>query len=621
MEEMKLMDGWRIKHPNKKQYSWHGTGAMKVYSRLDYALMSPEVIQQVKSIELKSGYRSDHWRIEVKIIPITPPRGVGNWKLNTTFLQDKLYVEKINSMIDIIIQKEGKTMSSWERMKSEVAKESKVWGKKKAEQKRQMVNMFQLRLENLQKMLVEARSENVHKIQWRIARTKEFVAEEHQKGTLKAIFRSKAIWAKLGEKCTKYFLGLEQVKSRAKSMVAVENQLGEMIYEQRLALKCIKDFYAKLYTTNKQTHKEISNLNLMRSNELKEDKIDQLQKELTPKDLAQALKEMASNHSPGLDGLPPEFYKVFWGKLKEWYYVVYQKIMEQEELHETAKQGLLCLLPKARKSMTKVQDRRPITLLNTDYKILSKAVANKIKPIIKDIIHVNQTGFIAERNIADNLIHIRNVIQHANKNKMKILMISIDFKKCFDTIEHEAIFQALKFFKIPAIIIKYIKILLKDSKLKVVNNGHFSTEFVQTRGTKQGDPISSFIAVIVIEILARKIREHQGIKGIQIGDIEEKLSQLADDMNVFIKYEQESLDELFNSLDQFYRFAGLQISYEKTTIYRIGSIKDSNAKLYSQNQIAWTRDPVKILGIFVDNEEHKTNQHNVKKAMDKAEAI
>ena len=157
--------------------------------------------------------------------------------------------------------------------------------------------------------------------------------------------------------------------------------------------------------------------------------------------------------------------------------------------------------------------------------------------------------------------------------------------------------QTLSLFNFGPEIRKWVKILYNNINSCVTNNGWSSDFFKLERGVRQGCPLSPYLFVLCVEIMAISVRQNEKIKGIKIDGIDHKISQFADDTNFSILFCNESFFELFNLLDRFHCISGLKINYDKTEILRIGSLKNSSAKIYTQKPLKWTLDPVLNLGI------------------------
>ena len=104
------------------------------------------------------------------------------------------------------------------------------------------------------------------------------------------------------------------------------------------------------------------------------------------------------------------------------------------------------MIPKAGHDTQFLKNWRPIILLGIDYKLLAKAIANRIKPLLQNIIHPDQTGFVASRKIQHNIRHICDTITLAKQKKIEGFLLSLDFEKAFDRVEYRSLLGAMKHF-------------------------------------------------------------------------------------------------------------------------------------------------------------------------------
>ena len=148
---------------------------------------------------------------------------------------------------------------------------------------------------------------------------------------------------------------------------------------------------------------------------------------------------MKNNKSPGLDGLPVEFYKTFFRFLGPIVFEAIKYCLEQEILTRSMRRGLLVLIPKKGRDPRLIKNWRPLTLMNVDHKVIAKMLANRLKPVLKDLIAKHQSGYMEGRFIGNNIRTMIDVIQHCDFEDIPAIMVSIDFEKCFDTIEFTAI--------------------------------------------------------------------------------------------------------------------------------------------------------------------------------------
>ena len=359
-------------------------------------------------------------------------------------------------------------------------------------------------------------------------------------------------------------------------------------------------FYQQLYTAD---GKVSYNLDLKPEAEVPEGLAAKNNMAFTEEEYAVAVKSMKNNSCPGCDGLPVEVYKVFWadlsGPLKE----CLELSFHEDILHASARQGVVNVIPKGNKDTRYLANLRPITLLNVDYKILEKAVANRMIPALQEIIHTDQKGFLPGRRITANIRRILDVVTHADE-KCDGLILSCDYLKCFDMIEFGCIQEAMKLFGFSDTLCKWIRIMYTAFCLKVQNNGEFSTSFVVSRGVHQGGPASNGIFLCVAELIAISLRNDSLIQGIFVKQILHFLNQYADDLDLMLKNTQDNLDRVLLKIQEFHDSTGFTLSYEKTNVYRVGAMKKSQAKLYTRQELNWT-NKINVLGVHIRDDKEE----------------
>ena len=168
--------------------------------------------------------------------------------------------------------------------------------------------------------------------------------------------------------------------------------------------------------------------------------------------------------------------------------------------------GILHLLPKKDKDLRKLKNWRPVSLLTTDYKILTKALAIRLQKVIPNIIESDQVGYIKNRYIGENVRIIYDILMYSEENDIEAFLAQIDFEKAFDSIEWPFLFKCLKAFNFGENFIHWIKILYNNISSCVGNNGYYSKRFKLSRSIRQGCPISALLFLLVAEIIAIHIR-------------------------------------------------------------------------------------------------------------------
>ena len=169
----------------------------------------------------------------------------------------------------------------------------------------------------------------------------------------------------------------------------------------------------------KKNYCELENEDLNRyikkTKRLTSEQFKSLEAELSIQELGQALKAMKNGKTPGIDGFPAEFFKVFWVKLK---HIIYRSIKFAYKLGElpvTMRQCVISCLPKGNKDRSILQNWRPISLLSVLYKIISAAIANRLKSTLESLIDKTQTGFIHDRYNGHSTRLVYDITYHTEK--------------------------------------------------------------------------------------------------------------------------------------------------------------------------------------------------------------
>ena len=309
---------------------------------------------------------------------------------------------------------------------------------------------------------------------------------------------------------------------------------------------------------------------------------------------------MANNKSPGIDGLTTNFYKHFWHLFGTELTTLYNYAFHHDLLTLTQRRGIITLLFK-KGDRTKLSNWRPITLLTTDYKILTKALATRLTHVLPSIINPDQTACISGRTINDNISLLRDAITYANDTNRPLALISIDQLKAFDRVQHSFLFNTLHAFGFGPHFVRWIQLLYRSVYSSVKVNGWFTSFISLERGLRQGCALSMPLYVLTAELLATHIRAHPDIKGLipPSSTREVKLSQYADD-TTFLLRDDHSIAATFRTLSLYELASGAKINIAKCKGLWAGAFRARSDQLFN---LTWYNDyiPDKILGFSFGN--------------------
>jgi hypothetical protein len=461
---------------------------------------------------------SDHNIISLKIaIPQTQMRGKGTWKFNNSLLKDHDFVNQMNQLLQGSIEKYSNVKDKrmkWDVVKMEIRGGCISYSSYKSKKDRQ--HETELIQENLALEKIMCTKPNEDTLQNLNTNKNELAQIAHDKA-LGAQLRSNCLHIENNEQNSRYFFSKEKSRAEAKAMTTLIDDEGNVFTDLKDIAKKQKEFYEDLYlepnVVNNVQGQDATNLFLEKTEIRTINDIDKdaMETEITVEEIASALNDLPNNKTPGCDGLDASFYNFFWPKISN---VVFDSIMQgvrEGELSIEQKRAILTLLPKKDKDSHYIKNWRPLSLLNTDYKILAKLLAKRLQLVLPDLINTDQSGCIKKRSTHNNIRSIIDIIEHAKQNNNTGYIAFVDFEKAFDMVKWSFMNKVLEKMNFGNFFIHCIKTLYKDITTYVTNCGTLSSAFKPTRGIRQGCPISANLFVIIMETLASAIRQNKDI--------------------------------------------------------------------------------------------------------------
>jgi len=311
-----------------------------------------------------------------------------------------------------------------------------------------------------------------------------------------AFVRSRKKWIEEGEQNSSYFFRLER-QQMGKNQIEKLMIDGNLCEDQRTIANFCAKFYRDLYTSKfSKQHAHSFFESLSSVNQL--ENTDQIfcDSPITLKEIEEAIKSLKTNKSPGTDGLTSEFYHVFSEIIAPFLLNVFKESLNNSSLPPTLCQGLITLIPKSNKNTTFIDNWRPITLLNNDYKIIALVLAKRLKGVLHSIIDETQSGFMQNRHISNNIRLILDILDYSDIINNDSFILFLDYYKAFDTLEHSFLFQALKKIGFGDSFCKMVKMLYVNGSSSIKLKSGTSPRFFLDRGVRQGCPVSPYLFLI-----------------------------------------------------------------------------------------------------------------------------
>ena len=190
-----------------------------------------------------------------------------------------------------------------------------------------------------------------------------------------------------------------------------------------------------------------------------------------------------------------------------------------------------------------------------NYKIISKALASRIKKVLPNLISPQQTAYVENRFIGETgrlIVDITEITDVINKEGF---LVTMGIKKAFDALDHTFVISVLKKFGFGNNFVSWIETLILKQESCVVNGGNTTQYFHLERGARQGDPILVYIFLLALEVLPFLVRNNKDIEGLNIFYHPFLYTAYADDTTFFLE-NRESIEELVKAFSLFSSISG-----------------------------------------------------------------
>ena len=290
-------------------------------------------------------------------------------------------------------------------------------------------------------------------------------------------------------------------------------------------------YYKKLYTDEPYDESLQTEFLELINNKLHESDIEHLQTEITENEIFIAIKDLSINKAPGIDGIPTEFYQNYWGIIKKEFVQVIKNVTKGTLLINEQRKAIITLIPKGG-DLNILKSWRPKSLICCDVKVISKILANRMKPLMVDIISENQ-HCVNGRTITNCTTQIRDMLYYFGEKESTGAVINLDWEKAFDRVNWAFLLRVMKRIGFPEFIINWVITMHTNIQSVCMINGNITKPFDIKRGVRQGCPLSMIFYVIFQEPLYKAIKMSNKIIPPLLPCKQIKNTGYADDTSIF----------------------------------------------------------------------------------------
>ncbi|GJV57301.1 RNA-directed DNA polymerase, eukaryota [Tanacetum coccineum] len=306
------------------------------------------------------------------------------------------------------------------------------------------------------------------------------------------------------------------------------------------------------------------------------EQVEELENFISYDEIKIAVWEYGINKSPGPDRFTFEFFQKYWKIMGQDIVAAVTEFVSTGKFPPGCNSTFIALIPKIHDAKI-IKDFRPISLIGSIYKIIAKILANRLILVIPDLINEVQTAFFPNRQILDGPFILNELISWCKHKKVNAMIFKVDFEKAFDSVRWDYLDDILKSFGFGDTWRSWISGCLNSAKGSVLINGSPTSEFQFHKGLKQGDLLSPFLFILVMESLHRsfsRLMEASLFKGISINN-SLSISHLfyADDAVFVSEWNISNIKTIVNVLNYFFMALGLKINLHKSTLSGIGISK------------------------------------------------
>jgi len=562
--DVETVNGW---------YTWNNrrTGGHSIASRLDRFLVSENYFINSGDINASvlPAAGSDHW-------PVCLKWGLDERSRRRPFRFESFWLTHpdlrslISSWWKDSEDPSDRSMYSFQQRLKSLKVKLKDWNRE------HFGNIFQ------EKARLERRLEEIQKRGMQEEFSEELAKEEEdilnsiaQRETQEEIFwkeKSRNRWLQEGERNTKFFHRATIQHRNQNRILSLKNDEGRVLEDHKeIEGELCTYFQEVLSEPIGDRNESISRITQNIPQLITPDINKLLIRPVEMSEVEEAVNQMAEGTAPGPDGFTVTFFHKFWDLLKGEILHLVESSRKARKVLSAFNATFITLLPKS-EGANHPSKFRPISLCNVVYKIITKVIANRIKPFMNILIAPEQSGFVEGRQILDGIILIHEVVHSLKHSHIPGMLVKLDLSKAYDKLNWDFMKAMLRAYGFCEDWIEWVMNLTSSAFFSILINGSPSQPFNPSRGIRQGDPLSPYLFILMAEGLGRTIRafhQNQAIRGIKLfQDLEAQThQQFVDDTMLMGHASVQEAKAIKAVLHLFSQASGLDINVDKSQIF------------------------------------------------------
>lgn len=415
--------------------------------------------------------------------------------------------------------------------------------------------------------------------------------------------KSRVRWAKEGDACTAFFFKSVIANQGKNAIKYLRGEDDERIENSDQIKDMLLSYYKNLLGTENAgvlppSVEDIKNLLSFRCNT---SLASQLLKVPSMEEIRDTVASMPRRKAPGPDGFPVEFLWEAWEQVGKETVEAVQEFFVTGYLPKIFNATAITLIPKVPGADTLTQFR-PVSCCTTMYKIIARLLKNKLKLFISDAVQGNQVGFVQGRQLCENVLLASELVSDFHASGITTRgCLQVDLAKAYDNLNWQFLENVLNAIDLPERFVGWIKQCFTTTSYSIAVNGELVGYFQGKKGLRQGDPISSLLFVLAMDVLAKKL--DRGVLDQSFGPHPMCMVPLvthlsfADDVLIFFDGEEQSIQGILRILEDFERDSGLGINREKTALFLDGGNLLTNQDMADRLGLQQGSFPVRYLGV------------------------